>query len=137
MSLTVTNRPGSIPFGEGPDLPRLSGPGIRAFLNLAEVWGLTLDEQRALLGGVSRSTFTRWKRDRNALLTVDQLERISHILGIHQCLETILPSAGRTWAKAPNDGELFQGNPPLRHMIEGGITGLRRVRELLSAERGW
>jgi hypothetical protein len=28
---------------------------------------------------------------------------------------------------------LFQGDPPLRHMIEGGITGLRGVRQLLAA----
>jgi transcriptional regulator with XRE-family HTH domain len=118
-------------------LARLSGPGIRAFLNLAEAWGLTLEEQRALLGGVGRSTYTRWKRDRDAMLSVDQLERISHLLGIYQSLETLLPTTGRNWPKAPNDGELFGGEPPLRHMIEGGITGLRRVRELLAAERGW
>jgi len=137
MSLSLANHPPVVPFAEGPDLPRLSGPGIRAFLNLAEAWGLTLEEQRALLGGVSRSTFTRWKKERNALLSVDQLERISHMLGIYQCLETLLPNSGRNWPRTPNDGELFHGEPPLRHMIEGGITGLRRVRELLAAERGW
>jgi hypothetical protein len=51
MSLAVPKPPGSVPFDGGPDLPRLSGPGLRAFLNLAEVWALTLEEQRALLGG--------------------------------------------------------------------------------------
>jgi len=137
MSLAHPKHPVSVPFSPGPDLTRLSGPGIRAFLNLADVWGLTLEEQRALLGGVSRSTFTRWRKERDALLTVDQLERISHLLGIYQSLETLFPTSGRNWPKSPNDGALFQGEPPLRHMIEGGITGLRRVRELLAAERGW
>lgn len=137
MSLSSPRHPATVSFSEGPDLSRLSGPGIRAFLNLAEAWGLTLEEQRALLGGVSRSTFTRWKKDRNALLTLDQLERISHLLGIWQSLETLLPTTGEHWPKTPNDGALFQGGAPLRHMIEGGITGLRRVRELLMAERGW
>ena len=137
MNLPAPVFPASVPFREGPDLPRLSGPGFRAFLNLASIWGLTLEEQRALLGGVSRSTYTRWKKDRDALLTVDQLERISHLLGIYQCLEALLPASGRAWPKTPNDEDLFRGEPPLKHMIEGGIQGLRRVRELLAAERGW
>jgi hypothetical protein len=137
MSLTAQRHPARLPAEPGPDLSRLSGPGLRAFLNLAELWELTLDEQRALLGGVSRSTFTRWKKERNALLTVDQLERISHLLGIHQCLEVLMPAHGAKWPRTANDLELFQGEPPLRHMIEGGITGLRRVRELLAAQRGW
>ena len=50
MNLPAPSYSSPVPFGEGPDLSRLSGPGLRAFLNLAEVWGLTLDEQRALLG---------------------------------------------------------------------------------------
>jgi hypothetical protein len=37
----------------------------------------------------------------------------------------------------PNDLPLFHGEPPLLHMLAGGITRLRRIRELLAAERGW
>ena len=86
MALATPQPSTNSPFSEGPDLSRLSGPGLRAFLNLAEVWELTLDEQRSLLGGVSRSTYTRWRRDRDALLSIDQLERVSHLLGIFEAL---------------------------------------------------
>jgi hypothetical protein len=137
MSLIATPRPTGVPFSEGPDLNRLSGPGLRAFLNLAEAWSLTLEEQRALLGGVSRSTYTRWRRDRDALLTIDQLERVSHLLGIYEALATLLPTSGHDWVKSPNDAPLFQGEPPLRLMLEGGLHGLRQVRAMLGAERGW
>ena len=125
-----------VPLRGGVDLDRLSGPAIRAFLNLAEAWGLSIEEQRSLLGGVPKSTFHRWKRDRDALLTVDQLERISHMLGIHKSLQILLPTTGNQWVRRPNTNSLFGGRPALDLMIEGGITWLHRVRLFLDAQRG-
>ena len=49
----------------------------------------------------------------------------------------LLPTTGHRWVKTPNDDALFQGAPPLRLMIEGNLHGLRQVRTLLAAERGW
>ena len=137
MSLAFAPHQAPVPFSEGPDLQRLSGPGLRAFLNLADLWSLTLEEQRALLGGVSRSTYTRWRKDRDALLSIDQLERVSHVLGIYEALGVLLPTTGHGWVRTPNDAPLFHGEAPLRYMIEGGIHGLREVRSMLGAERGW
>jgi hypothetical protein len=134
----IPDRPASVlfPSASGPDLERLSGPAIRAFFNLADAWNLTTEEQRALLGGVSRSTFHRWKKDREALLSLDQLERISHLLGIYKNLQILLPTSGNDWVRQPNDNPLFAGRPAIDLMVQGGITWLHRVRAFLDAQRG-
>ena len=124
------------PPTDGPDVERLSGPGLRAFLNLGEAWGLSGDEQRQLLGGIAKTTFFRWKRDRDALLSIDQLERISHLLGIYKNLQILLPTTGDDWVRSPNDHPMFEGMPPVRLLARGGITALRRVRTYLDAQRG-
>lgn len=58
------------------------------------------------------------------------------LLGIYEALATLLPTTGHDWVKSPNDAPLFQGEPPLRLMLEGGLHGLRQVRAMLSADRG-
>ena len=121
---------------EGADLERLSGPGVRAFFNLGDAWKLSIEEQMGLLGGVSKSTLQRWKRDRDATLTLDQLERISHLLGIHKSLQILLPTTGNSWVRRPNSNSLFGGRPPLQLMVAGGITWLHQVRVFLDSQRG-
>lgn len=136
FKLPIWNIPPSGFPGEGPDLERLSGPGIRAFFRIAEIWGLSLEEQTRLLGGVSRSTLQRWKNAQDAQLTEDQLERISHVLGIYKALQILLPTSGDTWVKAENSEPLFQGRKGLEIMTKGGIGGLKFVRSYLDAQRG-
>jgi len=116
------------------DLQRLSGPAFRAFLNLARVWELSVDEQRALLGGVPRTTFQRWRRNRDARLTLDQLERVSHLLGIYKNLQILLPTTGDQWIRRPNANPIFSGHSALALMIPGGITWLCRIREFLGGQ---
>jgi hypothetical protein len=118
------------------DLERLSGPAIRAFFKIAELWDLTGAEQQALLGGISRSTLQRWKREQDALLSGDQLERISYLLGIYKNLQVLLPTRADGWVKRPNSAPLFEGRTALAVMVEGGITALRQVRIYLDAQRG-
>ena len=134
MGVTQELPPGP---GKGlPDAERLSGPGIRAFFNLGEAWALSTEEQMLLLGGISKSTYHRWKRDRDALLSIDQLERVSHLLGIYKNLQILLPTTGDGWVRLPNSNPLFGGAPPIQLMVRGGITGLRAVRAFLDAQRG-
>jgi len=122
---------------KGPaDLERLSGPAIRAFFKIAERWDLGGADQQALLGGISRSTLQRWKRDQDALLTVDQLERVSYLLGIYKNLQVLLPTTADGWVKRPNADPLFEGRSALEVMVEGGISALRAVRIHLDAQRG-
>jgi len=126
--------PGS-PKGPG-DLERLSGPAVRAFFKIAERWGLSGAEQQALMGGISRSTLQRWKRDQDALLTTDQLERVSYLLGIYKNLQILLPTTADGWVRRSNSAPLFEGRTALEVMVEGGITALRQVRMYLDAQRG-
>ena len=118
------------------DLERLSGPAIRAFFKIAERWGVAGAEQQALLGGISRSTLQRWKGEQDALLTVDQMERISHLLGIHKNLQVLLPTTADGWVKRPNSAPLFGGRTALELMVAGGITAQREVRVYLDGQMG-
>ena len=124
------------PFGGGPDLDRLSGPGLRAFLKLGEACGLSIEEQRLLLGGISKSTYHRWKKDRDATLSIDQLERISHLLGIYKSLQILLPASADEWPRRPNSNPLFGGRPAIDLMVHGGMTGLSTVRAFLDGQCG-
>src|ERR1700746_1533075 len=67
---------------------RLSAPGLRTFLAIADLWGLTEEQRRLILGLPSRSTYQNWVRTvrehRDVILDVDALTRISTVLGIHQ-----------------------------------------------------
>src|SRR5436305_792843 len=74
---------------------RLSGPGLRAFLAIADSWGLTEQERLRVLGTPSRSTYHSWVgKARNSTpftLSVDDLARISAVLGIWKALRILFP----------------------------------------------
>jgi hypothetical protein len=117
---------------------RLSGPGIRTFLNIAREWSLTVDEQRVLLGGPASSTYHNWKSGRIGTLSFDQLERISLVLGIYKALRLLFAddATGLRWLRAPNQDHPFGGSPPLARMLRGSIDNLYAVRRYLDAWRG-
>jgi len=120
------------------DLKRLSGPGIRIFLNITQAWGLSAEQQCQLLGGIEMATLQTWARDRDGLLDLDQLERVSHVIGIYRSLHTLLPTTADGWVNRPNDNPLFQGHPAIETMTRDDLPGLREVRaHLQSRELGW
>ena len=86
------------------DRKALSGPALRTFFRIAERWGLSVDEQKTLLGVAASSTFYKWKRDPQVTLPPDTLERISYILSIYKALQILLPDeqAADTWVRRPN-----------------------------------
>src|ERR1700742_3516951 len=69
---------------------RLSAPGLRTFLAIADLWALTEEQRRLVLGYPSRSTYHNWCRQArehgSITLDADVLTRISAVLGIHQPL---------------------------------------------------
>lgn len=117
---------------------RLSGPGLRAFFNVAASWGLSADEQRGLLGWPAASTFYKYKSGEIGTLSYDTLTRLSLVLGIYKALHVLYPDAALAdrWVKLPNANPLAGGRPALSLMIDGGIDGLFQVRRLLDARRG-
>lgn len=116
----------------------LSGPALRTFFRIAERWGLSAEQQMTLLGVTTRSTFFKWKKDAEAVLPKDTLERISYVLGIYKALQILLPdeTAADAWVKRPNAAPLFGGRSALDRMLSGQVADLFVVRQYLDAHRG-
>ena len=117
---------------------RLTGPALRAFFNIAAAWGLSVAEQRGLLGWPAASTYHKYKAGDHSALAFDTLTRLSLILGIYKNLHVLYPEPAfaDAWVRMPNSHPLFGGRRALDLMIDGGIDGLYRVRRLLDARRG-
>jgi uncharacterized protein (DUF2384 family) len=121
---------------------RLSGPGLRTFLAIADLWGLSEGQRLLILGLPSRSTYYGWvkaaREHRDVLLDVDVLTRISAVLGIHQALGVLWGSEaeGIAWLKTPHTAPVFGGQPPLDLVTSGTQDGLLIVRRFLDAARG-
>lgn len=121
-----------------PSLEALSATALTAFFNIAAAWELSADDERVLLGAPPRSTFFKWKSERNAKLGADTLERISYVMGIYKALHILLPTAegADAWPKKPNTASLFGGKSALERMRGGRVIDLADVRRYLDAERG-
>jgi Protein of unknown function (DUF2384) len=120
------------------DISSLGGAGLRAFMNIAEAWDLSVAEQLKLLGIASRSTFFKWRREHNPRLPRDTLERLSYLLGIYKSLQILLPDpkVADQWVRKPNTAPTFGGGSALERMLSGQVADLYVVRQYLDAERG-
>jgi hypothetical protein len=135
MDLMMAQEPTTAP---ALDRRSLSGPALRTFFRIAELWGLSTDEQMVLLGVTARSTFFKWKKAADTVLPKDTLERISYVLGIYKALQILLPDekAADDWIKRPNAAPLFAGRSALERMLSGQVADLFVVRQYLDAQRG-
>lgn len=121
---------------------RLSAPALRTFLAIADLWGLSEEQRRLILGYPSRSTYHSWckrAREHDAItLDVDVLTRISALLGIHQALGVLFSEEheGVDWLCRPHHASVFGGHPPLDLVTNGTQDGLMTVRRFLDAARG-
>lgn len=115
-----------------------AGPALRAFFRIAELWGLSVDEQIRLLGSPSRSTYFKWKKEGARQLPRDTLERISYVLGIYKALQILLPdpAAADAWVRKPNAAAPFGGRPALERLLSGNVADLYVVRQYLDAQLG-
>src|SRR3954452_3962293 len=104
----------------------LGGAGLRAFENIAAAWELSIAEQLRLLGIGSRSTFFKWRREREPRLPADTLERLSYLLGIYKSLQILLPDPGAAdaWVRKPNTAAPFGGRSALDRMLSGQVADL-------------
>jgi len=131
-------------FDRAPDLTdhqqreKLSPSAIRAFVNIAEKWGLTEAQARGLLGGVASSTYHAWKTEpQGRKLDQDTLMRISLVIGIYKALHIYFgqPWADR-WVTLGNRNSLFSGAAPVDYMLRRGQPGMVQVRLMLDTWRG-
>lgn len=113
----------------------VSTPAMEAFFRVARRWGLDANQQMRLLG-VPPSTFLRWRKNGRGKLSVDSLERISHLLGIFKDLHVLLPDgdAADAWIKMPNAAPMFGGRSALDRMLAGQVGDLFVVRRYLDAQ---
>jgi len=120
------------------DYSATGGAAMRAFANIADAWGLSVAEQLKLLGIASRSTFFKWRREREPRLPQDTLERLSYLLGIYKALQILLPDprAADEWVRKPNHAPPFGDRSALERMLSGQVADLYVVRQYLDAERG-
>jgi hypothetical protein len=134
----MTATPYLLPRGERAGSSTGAGAGLRAFVNIADAWGLSIAEQLNLLGIASRSTFFKWRREHDPRLPRDTLERLSYLLGIYKSLQILLPDprAADEWIRKPNDAAPFGGRSALDRMLSGQVADLYVVREYLDAQRG-
>src|SRR5215213_527472 len=129
MSLTLTH-PRPRPNAGSSGAASLGGAGLRAFVNIAEAWHLSIAEQLKLLGIASRSSFFKWRRERDPKLSGDTLERLSYLLGIYKSLQILLPDeqAADAWIRQPNTAAPFGGRSALERMLSGQVADLYVVR---------
>jgi hypothetical protein len=115
-----------------------SGPALRAFFRIAELWKLSTKQQMNLLGLTNPSTLFNWKRRRDGLLPKDTLERVSYLLGIFKALEILFPKpeSADAWVRKPNDAYLFGGGSALSYMLQGHVSDLYNVRRYLDSQLG-
>ncbi len=114
----------------------IATPALRVFMEIAEAWKLTHQEQAGILGvpvGVAQARLEAFEV--NDLLP-ETLERISYLLGIYRALHTLFPNEqqANTWVRRPNTGAPFNGDTALRLMCSGRIGELATVREYLEAQ---
>jgi hypothetical protein len=121
---------------------RLSAPALRTFASLADLWGLSEEQRRLVLGYPSRSTYHNWMRiareHGDVTLDVDALTRLSAIFGIHQALGVLFADDAEAlaWLRGPHQAPVFGGQPPLALVTSGSLDGLMLVRRFLDAARG-
>jgi hypothetical protein len=121
---------------------RLSGPGLRAFVAIADLWGLTEEQRRLILGYPARSTYQGWikkaRERRDITLSVDVLMRISAVLGIYKGLRILFADddKGVEWLRRPHKARVFGGASPIELITSGTQDALLTVRRFLDAACG-
>jgi Protein of unknown function (DUF2384) len=128
-------QPSVLRQSEAAAVPR-DAVAVRAFFRLIELWGLTMEQARVLLGRPARATLYNWKAGRARSLPHDALQRISYLLGIHKALQILYsdPALADAWIRRPNAA--FGGQSALERMLAGDVTDLAAVRAHLDAARG-
>ena len=115
----------------------LSGSAMRTFVRLADLWGLTAEQRRLVLGQPAEPTYRIWLRaaqeHRDLTLTVDVLMRISALLGIHQTLGILHQDEqqGVAWLRGPHSSAAFGGRAPLDLIADGTLDGSMTVWRFL------
>ena len=118
------------------DPVRHGGAGLRSFLNIAELWKLSRDEQMRILDVQDPAEFEDWSANVRAHepieIPMEVIVRIGCVLSIYASLETLLPGErAAEWLRAPNTAALFGGREALAVMTSGALQDLDSVARYL------
>jgi len=110
---------------------------LKAYRRLVETWGLSNDEAAALVDAPDRTWGRMKKPGWSGRLSQDQRLRLSALVGLYKGLHLYFSEAlADRWIRLDNDGPLFRGATPLRHMIDGGLPAILQTRTYVDALRG-
>lgn len=119
-----------------PTLPvdpvRHGGASLRAFINIAELWRLSDEEQMRILGIHELAILEAWKfrvrAHETAAISKDMIVRIGCVLSIYASLVTLVShERSADWIRAPNKGSIFCGDSALAMMTSGALEDLDSV----------
>ena len=119
---------------------RLSGPGLRTFIAIADLWRLNQEERLIVLGGPSPAAYSKWcehaAQHSDITLDADVLMRISAVIGIHMALNILYEDEqdGVAWLRDANRTLIFGGKSPMGMLLSDTQDGLNTVRWFLDAE---
>lgn len=118
-----------------PDISELGPPGLRAFFQIADRWGLDANTQMNILDLASPTMLDRWRIQPPPLQRATLL-RISYVLAIYRALQILLPIPDRAdaWITKPNSAPGFGGRSAADILSSGKIEDLIFVRAYLTAE---
>lgn len=112
--------------------------GFKAAVQILANWGCDSGQMADILG-MGRSNFFRLKKDPGkAKLSVDQLDRISYLLNIHQALRLMFDNPENIYGfmGMRNHNPYFNGTAPLELITRGHLADLYEVSKRIDALRG-
>ena len=118
------------------DPQKTASVALKTFFNIMQKWGVKNEIQMNLLGGPSKATFFKWKKDDVSGLPRDTLERISYVMGIYKALGMLFPTREQADAWPNKANAEFNDLSALNYMDKGSILQLIQVRRYLDAQRG-
>ncbi len=112
---------------------------LKGFFGITQEWSCTQDEQRQLLGGVSRTTLSNYAKLNPVKLSRDVIERISYIMGIYKTLQVMYPTVERAnrRVRLPTTELPFCGMSAMEFMLQGSMRHLMMTRQYFDSKRGW
>ncbi|MFT4926400.1 MAG: hypothetical protein ACI8WB_002498 [Phenylobacterium sp.] len=110
---------------------------LKVAINILDKWQCKAAQKQAILA-VGRSTLYKIQDDpHSARLSVDQLERVSYILNIHQALRIIFSNPENVYGfmQMANHNPWFNGKSPLALISSGRFSTLYEVFKRIDAMR--
>lgn len=117
-------------------LRAMSGPALRTFFRIVDLWSMSEAEQVRTLGISWSATLDRWREGNDEGFTAETLERVSLIFGIFKAINILLPDTAQAdaWIRAPNTAPLFGGRSAMALIASGDPADLYAVRRHLDAQ---